>query len=217
VNIEERHALLAGRVSWQDIAQGKPGWLRDELILTAAGHARLMAWAAVCDDVQRPNLPAAVIRQRIVYVGDSEILDVITLALARIAPPVCDTVLAQALFVGVGRSANAWVSVSPAASESKPAIIAISGVQRNDNELATTVAHECAHAWLHTPWNGERNHTTAERRAFVEDRAFDGIPTRFVAHVVQCCERQAAALARAWGFTGRAADVSRCGKVAQAG
>jgi hypothetical protein len=217
VNLEERHALLAGRVSWQDIAQGKPAWLRDELILTAAGRERLMAWAAGCADVQRPSLPAAAIRARIVYVGDPEILDVIASAMARIPPPVCDTVLDQALFVGVGRSAKAWASVSPASSEARPAIIAISGAQRNDNELATTVAHECGHAWLHTPWNGERNQTTAERRAFVEDRAFDGVPAELVTHVVQCCERQAAALARAWGFTGRAADVFECGKVAQAG
>jgi hypothetical protein len=157
------------------------------------------------------------IRERLSFVGDSEIYAVVLEALSNTPPPVVCHTLATHWICGIGWGSSGWNAEAPplptVLSEGLR-IISLTGHCRDAAEIAGTVAHEVAHGWLLAPIDPieeivpvamrEARETYLTQMAVSVGR-LDVLIDRTARH-----ERWATACARAWGFTGLGADGEAC-------
>jgi hypothetical protein len=204
-----------GELTFLRDALGVP-WLSDAMVATPSAVARLCAWAAAGSETYTPER----IRARLAFVGDPEIRAIVEKALIeRIPPPVVAHVLVNCWVMGTGWSANGWMYHAPPIPGSLPEplrVLLVSGHSRDPEETASVFGHECGHSLTLAPTDPE---TAVEPMAKREERS-----TALTQLAVACgrlpeliepkarAERWAAGCARAWGFTGAAADGAQCSK-----
>jgi hypothetical protein len=175
-----------------------PSWVCPELVATKAARDRLRAW--VDADSVAPTADDLVRKLR--YMGDSEIREVVLIALhERIPPCVVECVLDEFLFVGVGWSAGGYMMRVAAPPGPRLSLIPLSGASRDAEIVMDLVLHECAHGYtLSAPkaliaTESYYNECALEllRAARDDDRM------REILEDQRHDERAADALARAWG------------------
>jgi hypothetical protein len=217
LSLSEKFELLSGAISYRALAQGEARWLRPELVRTEVARERVRTWAASgafaalsTDDVEYNLRPR--------YIGDVIVRAIVAEALTKIAPPVRDLVLSTCWIFEVGKDATGWFGALPTARAES--VINLNG-DRPLDELASTFAHECAHAWLHPM---PRPTASAYEAGAGEDQRATllGLAGEWkMPHVVLAprirAEWQAASLAAAWGFTGAAASGEHCARAAREG
>jgi hypothetical protein len=212
--LEARHRLLGGQLSWKELAKGEPGWLCPALAATVAARDRLASWCAG-GGLQRVAPSEAEIERAVQFVGDEEVLPLVSRVLARVPPPVRDHSLTNAWIVGVGRSTHGYVALAPPqrlAERDEPlklVVLAVAGLR--DDDACSLIAHELAHHWL-LRWSAPASATVttvAEAREHHDRlltfaRDWDVLPQ--VLAPIERDEREAAELCRVWGFEGIGSD-----------
>jgi hypothetical protein len=213
VTLSDRYELLAGAVSYRELAAGAVPWLVPALTATEPARARLRAWAEAGGLTRAPD-----VNLELAYLGDPAGRPIVVRTLAQIAPPARDRVLAGDWVLGIGRTWRGCVTTAPAfppPDQSEALQLIVVTVALPDEELQALIAHEVAHHWLEPGCSpsvaamptAER----VERRETVLRYAAEwGHLDDVVLEPELARERQAASLAGAWGFTGSAADVGTC-------
>jgi hypothetical protein len=223
--LADRFQMLAGRLSERELAKGHPAWLVPELVISSAAKRRLYRWAARGGfDVPR-TMTLQDVYDRLNYRGDGEIHLLVADVVATLPPPVQEHVIGNSVICGVGKSTAGWCGGFPivrrAGRNERLRWIAICG-KWPVNEVKTVVAHEIAHHWIEPPAtlvtfkdpdSGERLVPTRQ-----ETLAVVAMKDRIDEYVQRCArrERRAAALCRAWGFTGAAAKADQMATLASA-
>ena len=204
--LDERMALMPG-VSARRIIEDM-GWLGRELIATEPAKERLKRWVdAGCPVPDRTALT---------YIGDSGIEKIVEEAMLQIPDPVAAHLVDSSVVIGVGRSSAGWhtlLPVLPTSPFEARHVIAIDGGE-SDSWIAGTFAHEGCHSWLNAIVSPDAAPTRADRReidqALAVAIATDPKIVALLAPPKERAERQAAILARSWGFKGAATNPRYC-------
>jgi hypothetical protein len=198
VTLTDRYNALGGVMSEHAIvAAGGPPWLTDALVCTAAARERLLRYA-------RAGFPPAD-RRRLQMVNVEHGTNAVLLEVfGRVPGCVAEHATRNVIVAPVGKRASGWISTLPTLPRrnERPFLISIAADRPNE-EVASTFAHELAHAWLSydieasepldEPAANEDNPASMSTQEFIVEYARD--------------EWQVATLARSWGFTGSGADV----------
>jgi hypothetical protein len=185
-----------------------------ETLGTASARARVRRWA----EAGRPIADATLISRRLVCVTEREMRDVVVHALATQVPqPVVFFALQNCWVLGLGWSSEGSRSTAPPFPGVLPEplqLLQLSGASRDVEHVAALFAHELSHSWLLPPASPlEEMESLVEREAKyrgLEEIAIARGRWDVVAELEIPSERAAAALARSWGFRGRAADGEAC-------
>jgi hypothetical protein len=183
-------------------AEHVPAWLCPALVATEGAEANLRAWAAATPDVCAAQTPdAATILAELDAYGDEFAPHLIAGVLAKLPAPVVAYVRDAVTFVAVGYAVLGFAGPAP---PPRPWQIVLGGLGDDAERFERLVAHEAAHVWLiHAPIG-------PLKRAFYADvirsTPMVEVPpaarARVEAHrrAEARDERQAIALAAAWGF-----------------
>jgi hypothetical protein len=181
-----------------------PSWLIPALVATEGACVRLRRWWTAGQPDADP--------EHITFAGDEEIRRAAVHVLTRVPACVRYHAVSSTLIVGVGRSSVGWQQTAPqlpSPADEPLGVVCVSGHAVDDVNLHAIVAHELAHQWLISPGTARAPQQTAEEQ---QARAY---------HVTLACqldrlqelyagpmraEREACALAAAWGFKGLAVD-----------
>lgn len=203
LDLETRHALLAGRASYRDLAHGRVPWLDSPLVATDEARQRLLEWAEG-GGLDRAPFTREEIRTRLdaCHFGDDELGALALDVLGRIAPPARDYVLTHTWVLTVGRRTSGWTNPAPAPPAGEHHLVVVHGRDRTDDEIRSTLGHEFAHVWL-LPARRPDSTVASRLRASWPRMAAEGRLDAFVDAVVDIQKRneaEADALAEAWGF-----------------
>jgi hypothetical protein len=187
----------------------------EELIPTPAAEERLANWFAL----HRPPYSRRTIGRDLVVLGLDRVRRTLVAALRRMPAPVVHHVLRGVWILGSERGNAGWAWQAPPYPAGPLQLICLDG-KLDLPELWTTFAHEVSHCWLlpvasldRVPRIDERARAAdLPRRMAIQWRRPDLVMnlTRATSRAAALTERQAAALARSWGFVGRAADPDLC-------
>ena len=143
LDLETRHALLAGRASYRDLAHGRVPWLDSPLVATDEARQRLLEWAEG-GGLDRAPFTREEIRTRLdaCHFGDDELGALALDVLGRIAPPARDYVLTHTWVLTVGRRTSGWTNPAPAPPAGDHHLVVVHGRDRTDDEIRSTLGHE---------------------------------------------------------------------------
>jgi hypothetical protein len=190
-------------------------WFTAELIATRPACERLRHWFAL----SRPPLSRrAVARDVIALSFDVSARVALVSALRKMPPPVVHYVITHAWFIAIHRELRGWTWQAPPYPLEALHLIALDTTE--PQELYGLAAHEVAHAWLlpscppeSVPTIRERMESRALPRRLAERWHRHDLIASLIRQDVREAERderQAAALARSWGFVSDVTDPERC-------
>ena len=203
--LAEIDELFGDRLTDRERSAGGPEWLTWELCATPAARLRLVIWL---HDNQRPwaTPPAAAIAERLrpCFYGDDALRPVVARVLEAAPAPVVAHLLDSVSFFALGASLRG-LSSTPMPME-RPWMVAFAVHGARDETAERLIAHEVAHAWLHSI--AKRSMPVAVRSARMRNMKVADVDgdeeklgelsefrTRRNRH-----EDQANALAATWGF-----------------
>ncbi len=202
----ERYNLLEGKLSWGEIMKGNLQWLSGSLVATELARERTKKWIDG-GGLDRPSLSTDEIRRRLVYSGDEAIFEPAVYVLERIAPPAQDLILRHAALFGVGCPTLGWAWTATA--EIRGIVIVVATVDPK------TLAHECAHCFLHMPTKRQEVLSTEQRRGKAATMELLGplhgkdLTEKLIEKPKRQREREADRLATDWGFPGKYSATQR--------
>jgi hypothetical protein len=207
------YAALLGReadkldASPVERAESLPHWMTRELLATEAARDRLRRWAALGS----PTPVRHDVRRHAVAIGFDAVRQTVVRAICATPPPVRWFTLNHAWLITVAGGGWTWAAAPPPAT-GELMVVALDA-RLGAADLRSVTGHELSHVWLLPAGAGHRVSTIAEREEhsqllsrLASAWGRDDLLRRETIRV----ERQAAALARQWGFTGVPADPDAC-------
>jgi hypothetical protein len=185
-------------------AKELPAWICRELVATEAARDRLRGWVEAGS--HSPTADDVVRRTR--FLGDFGIRQVVLETLhKRVAPPAAYFLLERAFFVGIGFSAEGMTAMCSAPPGPSMAAVLICGASRDPRQIRNVVLHELAHAWLLPDGSDPVEAVSSISAATILGAASDPEWMARLRRNLELSERQADALARAWGADIEDSDV----------
>lgn len=196
------------------VARLPVAWFKPETLPHAAAVARLRVWAGRgC-----PETPGA----RVPLLGDHDVYPQVHAALDRLPAPVRDFAANTTTLLVVGRTIAGFYARPPqpiASDYGRESIVVVTADRAmSDETFSAVIAHEIAHAWTEPtmPSDGGARFTRDEfadlATSIVKCQTWSDFSeaerlksSQFMVQV----EYWAHAAARAWGFTGHAAEPER--------
>jgi hypothetical protein len=218
-----------GSLTPEERAAAIPDWMNPCMIATPHAEARLRRWV----EAGGMKEPDSLDRRReligdIWTVGDEGLRVCLHEALERLPPPVLQHLVYNAGIATLGVSVRGWCLTRwphEGQIEGTQWLIAefkassVPNEVPSSEEFMATVGHEAAHAWLLPPMPLQAPPLTDGERAAGRDHharllacAHEWGLVGQVSERFEEPERQAGALARAWGFRGAAADGDGCAR-----
>lgn len=193
-------------------------WLTREMLATPAARERAKTWAHVEDTPEARRT----IARSIARVSDPHLDVLLDQALERIPAPVLSHLQANTMILTLGATVRGWCAtprIRATATESLQVLV----VNHNgdDDDFVATAAHEVGHSWTvprlpldAPPVTDEQVREADEqqqgRLAFGYSLGLNLLRVLVTPEIR--LEEVAGDLARAWGFTGPAADGDRCAR-----
>lgn len=181
-----------------------PPWMSRELCATPAAVAKLHAWA----QLRPPFVDRFELFERGLFIGDEAMAWQAAGVIAALPPPVTWYALERCRFYTVASRAGVLAFCAPSCSRPRPWTIVLSDGNGDGATFAELVAHELAHAHLiEEPAPNVELLNSFETMTILGTR-LERVPGPARAQVRQLQsnddrnERQARALAKAWGFGG---------------
>ena len=187
-------------------------WFSPELIASEPATERLESWFALGG----PTLSRRTVARDLIVLGLDGVRALLVSALRRCPPPVVHHVVHRVWVLGCGRGLSGWMSQAPPWPISGTVQLVVLDGKLPGQELLGLLAHEVAHSWLlptAPPADVQRIRERVVHRQRISRLAHAWHLPNPLVRGVERDERAAAALARAWGFDGPAADPDYCAAV----